>query len=92
MHCLWDEYLKGDEHALSRALQLIYRKKGVSVAVLFYASWCPFSKAFRPSFDVLASLYPTVHHFAVEESLIRRRFALESICRLRFVWMWNPRR
>lgn len=64
--------IEGDEHALLTALQLIYRKQGASVAVLFYASWCPFSKVFRPSFDVLSSLYPTVHHFAVEESLIRR--------------------
>ncbi|XP_008782161.2 5'-adenylylsulfate reductase-like 4 [Phoenix dactylifera] len=64
--------IEGGEHALSRALQLIYSMQGASVAVLFYASWCPFSKIFRPSFDVLSSLYPTVRHFAVEESLIGR--------------------
>ncbi|KAK9269947.1 hypothetical protein L1049_025520 [Liquidambar formosana] len=41
------------------------------LAVLFYASWCPFSRTCRPSFSVLSSLYPSIPHFAVEESAIR---------------------
>ncbi|XP_078435811.1 5'-adenylylsulfate reductase-like 5 isoform X2 [Wolffia australiana] len=37
-------------------------------AVLFYASWCPFSQTTRQLFDALNVLFPAIHHLAVEES------------------------
>lgn len=37
-------------------------------AVLFYASWCPFSQRMRPVFDDLSSMYPQIKHLAVEQS------------------------
>ncbi|KAF7064046.1 hypothetical protein CFC21_070474 [Triticum aestivum] len=37
-------------------------------AVLFYASWCPFSHRMRPIFDDLSSMYPHIKHLAVEQS------------------------
>ncbi|WVZ90525.1 hypothetical protein U9M48_036819 [Paspalum notatum var. saurae] len=39
-------------------------------AVLFYASWCPFSQRIRPIFDDLSSMFPQIKHLAVEESNI----------------------
>lgn len=62
---------------MQRALNLVYRKREDYVAVLFYASWCPFSKVFRPNFQVLSSLFPTIRHFAFEESVIRPRFVMK---------------
>ncbi|KAJ0249756.1 5'-adenylylsulfate reductase-like 5 [Hirschfeldia incana] len=38
------------------------------VSVLFYASWCPFSRAVRPKFDMLTSMFPQIQHLAVEHS------------------------
>uniref|UniRef100_A0ACD5Y5R4 Uncharacterized protein n=1 Tax=Avena sativa TaxID=4498 RepID=A0ACD5Y5R4_AVESA len=38
------------------------------IAVLFYASWCPFSQRMRPVFDDLSSMYPQIKHLAVEQS------------------------
>ncbi|XP_008790885.2 5'-adenylylsulfate reductase-like 3 [Phoenix dactylifera] len=63
--------VEGGEAVLLRALNLVYRNKEDYVAVLFYASWCPFSKILRPNFQVLSSLFPTIRHFAFEESVIR---------------------
>ncbi|XP_010524982.1 PREDICTED: 5'-adenylylsulfate reductase-like 7 [Tarenaya hassleriana] len=37
-------------------------------AVLFYASWCPFSRAVRPKIDALASMFPQIEHLVVEHS------------------------
>lgn len=44
------------------------------VALLFYASWCPFSESIRPSFDAVSSLYPSIPHFAIEESSVKARW------------------
>lgn len=44
------------------------------VAVLFYASWCPFSQTFRPVFSALSFLYPSIPHVAIEESAITPRY------------------
>nr|ACG47677.1 APRL6 - Zea mays adenosine 5'-phosphosulfate reductase-like [Zea mays] len=41
-------------------------------AVLFYASWCPFSQRTRSVFDDLSSMFPRVKHLAVEESSIMK--------------------
>lgn len=63
--------VEGDEVSLQRALNMVYRNTHDYVAVLFYASWCSFSGTFRPSFSILSSLYPSIPHFAIEESVIR---------------------
>ncbi|TXG52785.1 hypothetical protein EZV62_021954 [Acer yangbiense] len=63
--------IEGDEVSLQRALNMVHKNSHEYVAVLFYASWCPFSRTFRPGFSILSSLYPTIPHFAIEESAIR---------------------
>lgn len=62
---------EGNEVSLQKALNMVYKNTHDYVAVLFYASWCPFSRSFRPSFSVVASLYPSIPHFAIEESSVR---------------------
>ncbi|CAN0889929.1 5'-adenylylsulfate reductase-like 4 [Linum grandiflorum] len=52
-------------------MDLVFKGGLDYVAVFFYAAWCPFSKAFKPKFPLLASLYPSIAHIAVEESAIR---------------------
>ncbi|CAH8381046.1 unnamed protein product [Eruca vesicaria subsp. sativa] len=37
-------------------------------SILFYASRCPFSRAVRPKFDVLSSMFPHIEHLVVEQS------------------------
>ncbi|KAJ4701346.1 5-adenylylsulfate reductase-like protein [Melia azedarach] len=63
--------IEGDEVSLQRALNMVHKNSHEYVAVLFYASWCPFSRTFRPSFSILSSLYSSIPHFAIEESAIR---------------------
>ncbi|KAJ0974989.1 hypothetical protein J5N97_016954 [Dioscorea zingiberensis] len=63
--------MEGDEVMLQMALNLVHKSRKDHVALLFYASWCPFSKILRPNFDVVSSMFPTIHHFAFEESVIR---------------------
>lgn len=62
---------EGDEISLQKALNMVHRNIHEYVAVLFYASWCPFSRSFRPSFLTLSSSYPSIPHFAVKESAVR---------------------
>ncbi|XP_024541306.1 5'-adenylylsulfate reductase-like 3 [Selaginella moellendorffii] len=40
-------------------------------AVLYYATWCQFSKQLKPMFETLSMMFPTIFHVAVEESSIR---------------------
>ncbi|KAK9058536.1 hypothetical protein SSX86_023378 [Deinandra increscens subsp. villosa] len=40
------------------------------VAILFYASWCPFSRSFQPKFDALGSMFPQIKHVMVEQSSV----------------------
>ncbi|XP_031128611.1 5'-adenylylsulfate reductase-like 5 [Ipomoea triloba] len=40
----------------------------VYTSVLFYASWCPFSKSFLSVFEDLKYMYPQIEHVAVEQS------------------------
>ncbi|KAK8308991.1 hypothetical protein V6Z12_D02G099300 [Gossypium hirsutum] len=61
----------GDEISLQKALNMVHRNIHEYVAVLFYASWCPFSRSFRPSFLTLSSSYPSIPHFAIKESAVR---------------------
>ncbi|KAL2468106.1 5'-adenylylsulfate reductase-like 4 [Forsythia ovata] len=63
--------IEGDEVALQKALHMVHKNTHDYVALLFYASWCPFSGTFRPSFSVLSSLFPSIPHFAIEESAVR---------------------
>ncbi|XP_062221971.1 5'-adenylylsulfate reductase-like 3 [Phragmites australis] len=63
--------IEGDEATLARAVNLLHKNKDDYIAVLFYASWCPFSQECKPNFETLASLFPTIRHFAFEESAIR---------------------
>nr|DAD41106.1 TPA_asm: hypothetical protein HUJ06_015429 [Nelumbo nucifera] len=57
--------------SLQRALNLVHKNSNEYVSLFFYASWCPFSRACRPTFTILSSMYPSIPHFAVEESSIR---------------------
>ncbi|KAK9162536.1 hypothetical protein Syun_003438 [Stephania yunnanensis] len=61
----------GDEISFQKVINLVHERRHEYVAVLFYASWCPFSRNLRPTFTVLSSSFPSIRHFAVEESAIR---------------------
>ncbi|KAL1218149.1 5'-adenylylsulfate reductase-like 4 [Cardamine amara subsp. amara] len=63
--------IEGDERWLQIGLDMINENKCDYVALLFYASWCPFSRLFRPSFDVVSSLYSSIPHFAIKESSVK---------------------
>lgn len=63
--------IEGDEASLQRALGMVYKKSHDYVVLLFYAPWCPFSASFRPMLSILSSLYPSIPHFAIEETAIR---------------------
>ncbi|KAJ3695819.1 hypothetical protein LUZ60_001196 [Juncus effusus] len=62
---------EGDEATLLKAVNLVHKRKEEYISVLFYASWCPFSKICKPNFKKLSNLFPSIRHFAFEESLIR---------------------
>lgn len=47
---------------------LASKDQDVYTSVLFYSSWCPFSKSFLPVFEVLKYMYPQIEHVAVEQS------------------------
>ncbi|KAK6116143.1 hypothetical protein DH2020_008412 [Rehmannia glutinosa] len=64
-------YCEGDEVSLQKALNIIHKNEHDYVALLFYSSWCPFSGPFRPSFSLLSSIFPSIPHFAIEESAVR---------------------
>ncbi|GMH00157.1 hypothetical protein Nepgr_001996 [Nepenthes gracilis] len=63
--------IEGGEVSLRKALDMVHSRSHGYVAVLFYASWCPFCRTFRPTFSVLASLYPSIPHLTIEKSAIR---------------------
>ncbi|KAF8697411.1 hypothetical protein HU200_036011 [Digitaria exilis] len=64
---------QGDDGALQKAIALVLHNREDFVAILFYASWCPFSKIFRTDFRKLSSFFPTIAHFSFEESHIKPR-------------------
>ena len=64
---------QGDDGALQKAIALVLQNREDFVAILFYASWCPFSKIFRTDFLKLSSFFPTIAHFSFEESHIKPR-------------------
>lgn len=43
-------------------------QKNGYTAILFYASWCPFSSMFLSKFSTLSAMYPQVKHLMVEQS------------------------
>lgn len=65
--------VKGDERWLQIAFDMIHKNKCDYVALLFYASWCPFSRSFTPTFDLISSLYSSIPHFAIKESSVKPR-------------------
>jgi len=65
------EVVEGNEVSLQKALQMLHKNEDDYVAILFYASWCPFSGPFKPSFSVLSSIFPSIPHFAIEDSSVR---------------------
>jgi thiol-disulfide isomerase/thioredoxin len=64
---------QGDDFVLQKAVTLVLQNREDFVAILFYASWCPFSKIFRTDFQKLSSFFPTIAHFSFEESRIKPR-------------------
>nr|XP_027187699.1 5'-adenylylsulfate reductase-like 5 isoform X2 [Cicer arietinum] len=44
------------------------RKKIECVSILFYASWCPFSRRMLPKFETLSSMFPQIEHLVLEQS------------------------
>ncbi|CAL4944977.1 unnamed protein product [Urochloa decumbens] len=58
--------------------ELNLRRRGASYSILFYAAWCPFSSKFRPIFEALSTMYPQIHHFAVEESSATPRYGIRG--------------
>ncbi|KAJ0512324.1 putative Thioredoxin domain, 5'-adenylylsulfate reductase-like protein [Helianthus annuus] len=63
--------IEGDETSLQKALSIVDTNTHDYVAVLFYASWCPFSTVFKPSLSTMSSLYPSIPHFAIKESVVK---------------------
>ncbi|KAK8967154.1 5'-adenylylsulfate reductase-like 3 [Platanthera guangdongensis] len=63
--------LTGDETALQRVTSIVVTNRDQYVAVLFYASWCSFSRTCLPNFNSVASMFPSIPHFTFEESVIR---------------------
>ncbi|KAG6438155.1 hypothetical protein SASPL_103092 [Salvia splendens] len=63
--------LKGNEVALQKALHMVHKNENDYASVLFYSARCPFSGTFRPKLSVLSSIYPSIPHFAIEESSVR---------------------
>ncbi|PQP98092.1 5-adenylylsulfate reductase-like 5 [Prunus yedoensis var. nudiflora] len=58
--------LKVDGNFLERALAS--KQRTGYTAVLFYASWCPFSCSMYPTFGMLSFMFPQVEHLAIEQS------------------------
>ena len=65
--------------------ELNLRRRGASYSILFYAAWCPFSSKFRPTFEALSTMYPQIHHFAVEESSATPRFVNVELVSVRLL-------
>lgn len=58
-----------DGDSLDRLMMSLNRGGNAAyMSVLFYASWCPFSRPLRPKFDILSSMFPQIHHLALDHS------------------------
>ncbi|XP_073303337.1 5'-adenylylsulfate reductase-like 5 [Primulina huaijiensis] len=76
-------------------------QENVYTAVLYYASWCPFSSIFLSKFSTLSSMYPQIKHLVVEQSSaipsIFSRYGIHSVPSLLIVnqnmrWKYHGRR
>uniref|UniRef100_A0A7N0TCZ5 Thioredoxin domain-containing protein n=1 Tax=Kalanchoe fedtschenkoi TaxID=63787 RepID=A0A7N0TCZ5_KALFE len=38
------------------------------IAILFHASWCPFSREFYPIYETLSFMFPEIDHLTIEQS------------------------
>ncbi|KAK8938095.1 5'-adenylylsulfate reductase-like 5 [Platanthera guangdongensis] len=61
-----------DGDTLDKALAHV--QEGAFYSVYFYASKCPFSQSFKPTFDSLSSMFPKIRHLAVEKSFAMPSF------------------
>ncbi|KAJ8645129.1 hypothetical protein MRB53_006877 [Persea americana] len=57
-----------DGESLDRILSS--NQKNSYTSVFFYASWCPFSRSTKATFDVLSSMFPQITHLMLEESSV----------------------
>ncbi|CAN4087818.1 unnamed protein product [Withania somnifera] len=58
--------LQTDGESLDKALR--FCQKDDVTAILFYASWCPFSTDVKSKFGALSSMFPQIRHVMVEQS------------------------
>ncbi|KAL3649332.1 hypothetical protein CASFOL_005735 [Castilleja foliolosa] len=58
-------------------------QKNEYTAVLFYASWCPFSRIFQSKYSTLSSMYPQIKHIMIEQSSVMpsvlSRYGIHSV-------------
>ncbi|XP_047937662.1 5'-adenylylsulfate reductase-like 5 [Salvia hispanica] len=67
-----------NEESLENAMSSIQDNE--YTAVLFYASWCPFSSIFKSRFSTLSSMYPQIKHIMVDQtSVLPRVFSRHGI-------------
>ncbi|XP_055819064.1 5'-adenylylsulfate reductase-like 5 [Solanum dulcamara] len=58
--------LETDGESLDKALRS--SQKDEATAILFYASWCPFSADVKSKFGDMSSMFPQIRHVMVEQS------------------------
>lgn len=81
--------LKVNGEAFDKAMASI--QKNEYMAVLFYASWCPFSSIFKPRFSTLSSMYPQIKHMMVEQSSAMPRWVFLIYVFFMYIFvLWNP--
>ena len=67
-----------DGKFLDRALTS--KQRNAYTSVLFYASWCPFSRSMLLKFDMLSSMFPQIKHLALEQSSAHPRWDTSYLC------------
>ncbi|KAL8259963.1 hypothetical protein R6Q59_027916 [Mikania micrantha] len=65
---MYSSPIKVNGESLDNALS--FNQSKAYVAILFYASWCPFSKIVLPKFDILSSMYPQIKHVMVDQNSV----------------------
>lgn len=70
-------FLQVDGESLDRALTS--KQRNAYTSVLFYASWCPFSRDVRPTFEALSSMFPQMEHYTIEQSSALPRYLLTNL-------------
>jgi thiol-disulfide isomerase/thioredoxin len=64
--------LQVDGDFLDRSLAS--KRRNEYSSVLFYASWCPFSRSVLPTYETLNSMFPQIEHVMVEKSSAMPRY------------------